>query len=121
MMNTLSGNVFDHAYYATVGKQLDKGWEGLIDLTEDIKNSSDVPSDFEFTNKVFTDLEKQIFEGIHFDFGWKSAYHSGKTEADEDRGIEMVKVNEFGRKTNEWKQWVGGTNSNIRVAIEFLV
>ena len=70
---------------------------------------------YEFTRTVFNELEKQIFEGIHYDFGWKSAYSSGRTEADVDRGIEIVKKNEFGRETNEWKRWVGSSKTNIRV------
>jgi len=74
---------------------------------------------YEFTQKVFGELEKSIFEGIHYELNWKSAYSTGGTEADQDRGIEIVKVNEYGRETNEWKRWSTNTESNIRVqAIE---
>ncbi|MBN1352027.1 hypothetical protein JXJ21_21675 [candidate division KSB1 bacterium] len=69
---------------------------------------------FEFTQKVFAELEKNIYQGIHYTLGWKSAY-TGGSEADEDRGIEMVTVNKYGRETNEWKKWATDTKSNIRV------
>ena len=70
---------------------------------------------YEFTNKVFTELEKNIYEGIHYELSWKSAYSGDDKEADADRGIEMIKVNEYGRSTNEWKRWATETVSNIRV------
>ena len=70
---------------------------------------------YEFTQKVFAELEKNIYQGIHFDLSWNSAYSTGGTEADQDRGIEILKLNEYGRETNEWKKWVNDTPSNIRI------
>lgn len=70
---------------------------------------------FEFTRTVFGELEKSIFEGIHFDLGWESAYSSSGSEADVDRGISIVKTNQYGRATNEWKRWANESKSNIRI------
>jgi len=70
---------------------------------------------YEFTQKVFFELERNIYEGIHYQFAWKSAYSTGGSEADQDRGIDLVKVNEYGRETPEWKRWATDTKSNVRV------
>lgn len=75
----------------------------------------DYDGNYDFTQNVFTELERNIYEGIHYDLSWNSAYTGNGKEADEDRGIEMITTNEYGRETNEWKRWVTDTESNIRV------
>ncbi|MBN1482407.1 hypothetical protein EH223_10240 [candidate division KSB1 bacterium] len=68
-------------------------------------------NNYEFVQNAFREIERGVFEGLHFDFGWRMAYSGGN---DNDRGIRVIKENEYGRETPEWKRWITNTKSNLR-------
>lgn len=55
-------------------------------------------------------IEKGIFEGINFDLSFPI-----DTDLDDDKGIEIIKWNENGRETTDWKKWSTDTKSNISI------
>ena len=56
-------------------------------------------------------IERTVYQGLHFDFRWPlpSSWN------DRTRGIDIVKWNDKGRTTHEWKKWATDTESNLRV------
>ncbi len=62
-----------------------------------------------FKEEAYKEIEQGFFEGVHYDLSFPIdtdvRYH----------GIEIVKTNADGRKTNEWKRWATDTESNLRV------
>ncbi len=66
--------------------------------------------DFIENQNVYKEIEKSVYEGLHFTFNWPI-----DPKDLQDRGISIVKTNAEGRQTNEWKRWVTTTPTNLRV------
>lgn len=68
----------------------------------------------DFQTEAYTELERQIFQGLKFDFYFRGSYNPSGGDISY-RGIEVDKENEYGRETLEWKKWQTKTKSNLRV------
>ncbi len=64
---------------------------------------------FEFRQKAYAQIEKSIFQGIHYNLSFPIAENS------DEKGIEIIKTDKYGRKNNEWKKWLNETPCNLRV------
>ena len=67
------------------------------------------PNSYDFRQNAYAEMERRIFEGLHYDFSWPI------DSKEDDKGVNIVKTDENGRKNNEWKKWRTKTKSNIRV------
>jgi hypothetical protein len=67
------------------------------------------PNAKDFRTYGYPELERGIFEGLHFGFNWPLL------SGEKDRGVEIIKKNPRGRDTNEWKRWATDSRSNLRV------
>lgn len=67
----------------------------------------------QFANDVYGQIEKGIYEGLKFNLHWKTNWDDDKQE--DYRGIDIVKTDEYGRETFDWKKWHTNTKSNLRV------
>lgn len=71
-------------------------------------------NNYEFSRNVYTELERQVFEGLKFDFYFRGYYSTSGGQIS-DHGIRIIKEDEYGRPTNDWKKWTTNSKSNLRV------
>lgn len=66
-----------------------------------------------FYEEGYIDLERSIYQGIGFDFDLL-VENEISASRDNHREITLIKYDDDGRETNEWKEWTTDTESNIR-------
>ncbi len=67
-----------------------------------------------FVENGYADIERGIFEGIKYDLNFPIIKDINNSR-DNERKISVIKYNDEGRVTNEWKKWATDSKSNIRV------
>ena len=66
-------------------------------------------SAYDYLENAPREVERGVYQGINFDLSFPIDYK------DDDKGIEIIKYDETGRYTNEWRKWSTNTPSNLRV------
>lgn len=66
-------------------------------------------SAYDYLQNAPREVERGVYQGINFDLNFPI------DQRDDDKGIEIIKYDENGRKTNEWRKWSTNTPSNLRV------
>jgi hypothetical protein len=66
-----------------------------------------------FYEEGYVDMERSIYQGLGFDFDLL-VENQISASRDNRREIQLIKYNEEGRETKEWKEWATDTESNIR-------
>jgi hypothetical protein len=62
-----------------------------------------------FMNNIPPELEKTLYEGLHFDLVWPRP----TSLDDQYRGITVIKRDERGRTTRDWQRWATNSESNL--------
>ncbi len=62
-----------------------------------------------FRSNVYAEIEKSVYEGIHYNLSFPV------NEGSSEKGIEIIKTDEYGRSNIKWKKWQTDTESNLRV------
>jgi len=55
-------------------------------------------------------IEEGVFEGINFGLSFPI-----DSDIDDDKGISIIKYNNLGRETTDWKKWTNETETNISI------
>jgi hypothetical protein len=66
-------------------------------------------SAFDLMQSGYAELEKGVWEGLHFAFDWPLL------SGEQDKGIRVIKTYEQDRETNQWKKWVTDSKTNLQV------